>query len=216
MALRGGWRTVLVLAAPVLSAMLITSGGVGSPISHADIWSETGQVSMDGVTAAAGAGRSAARRRDAKADLNGDGYSDLVVGGTVVGATTVGWSVSVIYGGRGEFGGRGNQLWPAAVRSVGRRQLVATWPRGTSTATDSTTLPSASKRRSNGSASSTARRADCPRNVARSGCLRSSTGWRPMTTTGHSAKPWSPATSAAASKTTWPSARASGVAAVAR
>ena len=111
MALRGGWRTVSVLAAPVLSAMLITSGGVGPPKSHADIRGETGRISMDAVTAGVAPVGSAVRRRDAKADLNGDGYSDLVVGGTVVGATTVGWSVSVIYGGRGGLASRGNQLW---------------------------------------------------------------------------------------------------------
>lgn len=111
MALRGGWQKVSVLAAPVLSAMLLISAGVGPPVAHADSRSETDRATTDAVTAAAAPVGSAARRSDVKADLNGDGYSDLVVGGTVLGATTVGWSVSVIYGGRGGLVSRGNQLW---------------------------------------------------------------------------------------------------------
>ncbi|HEY5980315.1 MAG TPA: hypothetical protein VIT41_11840 [Microlunatus sp.] len=59
--------------------------------------------------------------RQGEADLNGDGYSDLVVGGSVdrPDADAMSWGVSVIYGGPDGLARPGNQLWQDSTFSSG-------------------------------------------------------------------------------------------------
>jgi len=54
-----------------------------------------------------------ALRRDGQSDLNGDGYADLLVGGSVDrrNPDATSWGVSVIYGGPDGLARPGNQIW---------------------------------------------------------------------------------------------------------
>ncbi len=93
------------VVAAVAASIALASSARLVPSAYADPagdgWSTSVRVAAPEVQPAS--------HRDHRADLNGDGYADLVVGGSVDrrNPDAISWGVSVIYGGPGRAGSSG-------------------------------------------------------------------------------------------------------------
>ncbi len=109
--LRDGARFggVAAVAASIAASVALASSASLAPFAYADPagggWSPAVRKAAPEVQPAS--------HRDHRADLNGDGYADLLVGGSVDrrNPDAISWGVSVIYGGPGGLARPGNQLW---------------------------------------------------------------------------------------------------------